>query len=212
VNAKLECIGDETINNLTTNKVVCSSVIHNVSTTKENQNDQVSTQGLPVFSGDEYNESSEFLNANEDNVASLLNFEDMRQREALPIGCSSWHRKECDLQDREGDFLLKGHVTKFDPREAILDNIIGDYHVDLTILYCLGNISMIMTIWKWLLVQTTMEGFLLKELLLSYDESYIHEVDVERMIGVKNKLARENGRRLCLEDKGGLERGILSWC
>jgi len=38
-----------------------------------------------------------------------------------------------------------------------------------------------------LLVQTTIEGFLLKELLLSYDESYIPKVDVERMIGVKKK-------------------------
>jgi hypothetical protein len=32
-----------------------------------------------------------------------------------------------------------------------------------------------------------MEGFSLKELLLSYDESYVPEVDVERMIGVKKK-------------------------
>jgi hypothetical protein len=35
--------------------------------------------------------------------------------------------------------------------------------------------------------------------LLSYDESYIPEVDVEGMIGVKKKktLVRENGRRSC---------------
>jgi hypothetical protein len=32
-----------------------------------------------------------------------------------------------------------------------------------------------------------MEGFSLKELLLSYNESYIPEVDVEGMIGVKKK-------------------------
>jgi hypothetical protein len=69
--------------------VVCSSAIQNVSTTKEDQNDKVSTQGLPMFLGDEYNESSESLSDNEDIVASLLNFEDMRQREALPIRRSS---------------------------------------------------------------------------------------------------------------------------
>ncbi len=69
--------------------MVCSSAIQNVSTTKEDQNDQVSTQGLPMFSRDEYNESSEFLSDNEDIVASLLNFEDMHQREALPIRRSS---------------------------------------------------------------------------------------------------------------------------
>jgi len=75
----------------------------------------------------------------------------------------------------------------FDLREAIMDDILGDDHVDLTILYYPGDISTIMTFWKWLLVQTTMEGFSLKELLLSYDESYILEVDVKGMIGVKKK-------------------------
>jgi hypothetical protein len=37
----------------------------------------------------------------------------------------------------------------FDPREAILDNILGHDHVDLTIFYYLKNISTVMTIWKW---------------------------------------------------------------
>jgi hypothetical protein len=32
-----------------------------------------------------------------------------------------------------------------------------------------------------------MEGFLLKEFLLSYNESYVLEVDVEGMIGLKKK-------------------------
>jgi hypothetical protein len=32
-----------------------------------------------------------------------------------------------------------------------------------------------------------MEGFLLKELFFSYNESYVPEVDVEGMIGVKKK-------------------------
>jgi hypothetical protein len=46
-----------------------------------------------------------------------------------------------------------------------------------------------------------MEGFLLKELLSSYDESYIPKVDVEGMISVKKKIivsVRENGRKSCL--------------
>ncbi len=57
-----------------------------------------------------------------------------------------------------------------------------------------------MIIWKWLLVQTTMGGFLLKELLLSYNESYIPKVDIEGMINVKKtkKISvKENERRLC---------------
>jgi len=40
-----------------------------------------------------------------------------------------------------------------------------------------------------------MEGFLLKELLLSYDESYVLEVDVERMIGSKKKKYGFNKRK-----------------
>jgi hypothetical protein len=72
-------------------------------------------------------------------------------------------------------------------KEAILDDILGHDHVSLTILYCLGDISMVMTIWKCLLIYRTMEGFLLKKLLLSYDESYVPEVDVEGIIGVKKK-------------------------
>jgi hypothetical protein len=45
-----------------------------------------------------------------------------------------------------------------------------------------------------------MEGFLLKELLLSYNESYIPKVDIEGMINVKktkNILVKENERRPC---------------
>ncbi len=74
----------------------------------------------------------------------------------------------------------------FDLKEAILDNILGHDHVDLTIFYCLRDILIILTIWKWPLTQTIMEGFLLKELLLSYSESYV--VDVEGMIGLKKEI------------------------
>jgi len=77
-------------------------------------------------------------------------------------------------------------VTTFDPGEVIQD-ILGDDHFGLTILYYLGDISTIMTIWKWWVVYRTMKGFLLKELLLSYDETYLLEVDVEGMISVKEK-------------------------
>jgi hypothetical protein len=87
----------------------------------------------------------------------------------------------------------------FDMREAILDDILGDGHVGLTILYCPGNILAVMTIWKWSLIQTTMEGFLLKELLFSYDENCIFEMDVEGMIGMKEKknFSKKNERRSC---------------
>jgi hypothetical protein len=151
-----------------------------------------------MFLGGEYNESSESFNVNEDDVASLPNLEDMCQREVQPIRHSSGCEKECDLQNPKGVFLMGRCVMASDLREVILDIILGDDHVGLTILYCLGDISMVMTIWKWSLIQTTMEVFLLKELLLSYNESYILKVDVEGMISVKKKeLVRENERKSC---------------
>ncbi len=41
--AKLEHIGDEIINNLTTKRVVCPSAVQDVGTFGEHQNDQIST-------------------------------------------------------------------------------------------------------------------------------------------------------------------------
>jgi hypothetical protein len=75
-----------------------------------------------------------------------------------------------------------------DLREAIMDDIFGHDHVNLTILYCFRDNSVIMPIWP--LTQTTMEGFSLKGLLLSYDGSYISKMDVEGMIGVKNSFSK----------------------
>ncbi len=46
---KLECIGDETINNLTMKRVVCPNAIQIVGTFGEHQNDQASTQGPLEF-------------------------------------------------------------------------------------------------------------------------------------------------------------------
>jgi hypothetical protein len=73
--ARLERIGDETINNLTTKKVVCPNAVRNVGIAKEHQNDQVFTQQLLAFSRGEFIKNSEFLCVNEDNVASLPNLE-----------------------------------------------------------------------------------------------------------------------------------------
>jgi hypothetical protein len=48
---RLEHIGDETIKNLTMKNVVSMSVVRNVSTFREHQNDQVSTERVFVFFG-----------------------------------------------------------------------------------------------------------------------------------------------------------------
>jgi hypothetical protein len=49
VTAKLEHFGDETLDNLSRMRVLCLNVIPNVATTREDQNDQDSTQGPYVF-------------------------------------------------------------------------------------------------------------------------------------------------------------------
>jgi hypothetical protein len=87
--SRLECIGNEIINNLTSRKMVYVNVVQNVGKVGEHQNDQISTQKFLAFSGGEYSESNEFLGANENDVESLPNLENMRQREASPIRRSS---------------------------------------------------------------------------------------------------------------------------
>jgi hypothetical protein len=89
-------------------RVVCSNAFQNVGTSGEHQNDQVFTQGFFVFSRGEYNESNESLGANEDNVVSLLNLKNMRRKEAPPIGRSSWHGKECNLQHPDNVIFARG--------------------------------------------------------------------------------------------------------
>ncbi len=41
-----------------------------------------------------------------------------------------------------------------------------------------------MTIWKWSLVQTIVDGYSLRQLLVSYNESKIPTIDEEGEIGV----------------------------
>jgi hypothetical protein len=97
----------------------------------------------------EYTESSESFSANENNVASSPNLEDMHKKEVLPIGHSNWHGNEYKLLDPKGIFLVKSCVMAYNLNDAILDDILGHDHVSLTIIYSPRNISMIMIIWKW---------------------------------------------------------------
>ncbi len=131
---------------VTCNQPTCLSAIWNVGTTREDQNDQNSTQGLLVFFGDEYLESSESFNANEDDVASSFNLKNMHQKEVSLIGHNSWYGKDYDHQDPKGIFLIRGHMMAFDLKEAIMDDILRDDHVRLTIFYYFGDISTIMIV------------------------------------------------------------------
>ncbi len=164
---RLKHIWDEIFNNLTTKRVVCPNVVQNVGTSREHQNDQVCTRRLREFLRGGYNEGNESFSAYEDNVASFPNLKNMWWKKATPIRHNNWCKRECDLLDPKGIFLARGHVTIFDPKEAILDDILRHDHVGLNILYCSGDISMVMISSKWPLLQITMEGLLLKELLFS---------------------------------------------
>jgi hypothetical protein len=66
-------------------------------------------------------------------------------------------------------------------------NQLGEDRVEVSILYCSNNILVVMTIWKWSLAQTIMDGYSWKHLFVSYDEINIPTVDEEGEIGV-NKM------------------------
>jgi hypothetical protein len=83
-------------------------------------------------------------------------------------------------------FITSGRVIACDLREAILDNQLSEDHVGVSILYYLNNISIVMMIWKWLLVQTILDKYSLKQLFVFYDESNIPTIE-EREIGVRKK-------------------------
>ncbi len=83
--------------------------------------------------------------------------------------------------------LFVGCVIACDPREAIFDNQFGEDHVEVSILYCSNNILVVMTIWKWSLAQTIVDGYSFRQLLISYNETSIPIVDEEGEIGVRKK-------------------------
>ncbi len=51
---------------------------------------------------------------------------------------------------------------------------------------------------------------------MSYDESYITHIDIEGMIGVKEKknFSKKKWKEIffCLKDRKGAKQGILWWC
>jgi len=85
-------------------------------------------------------------------------------------------------------FIAKGQVqVACDPHEAIFDDQLGEDHVGLYILYFLAIMSIVMTIWNWLLVQTILDGYPLKKHLMAFNETHIPDVDDVRVISVKKK-------------------------
>jgi hypothetical protein len=61
--------------------------------------------------------------------------------------------------DDVGLFVVSGRVIACDPRKVVFDIQLGEDHVRVSILYCPNNILMVVTIWKWPLAQTIMDGY-----------------------------------------------------
>ncbi len=100
---------------------------------------------------------------------------------------SKWWGIECDFVNNGGVFITKGQVVACDPHEEIFDDQLGEDHVGLCILYFPAIMSVVMTIWKWLLVQTILDGYPLKKHLMAFNETHILDVDDVRVISVKKK-------------------------
>ncbi len=66
--------------------------------------------------------------------------------------------------DDVGLFVTSGYVIACDLREVVLDNKLSEDHVEMNILYCPNDISAVMTIWKWSLTQTIVDGYSLRQL------------------------------------------------
>ncbi len=58
---------------------------------------------------------------------------------------------KCELVDDVGLFVASGCVIAYDPKELVFDNQLNEDHVKMSILYFSNNVSMVMTIWKWML-------------------------------------------------------------
>ncbi len=96
-----------------------------------------------------------------------------------------WQGAKCDLVVNGGVFIVKGRMVACDPHEAIIDDRFGEDHVGLCILYYLATILVVMTIWKWPLAQTILNGYSLKEHFIAFNETYIPYVDDVGAVGMK---------------------------
>ncbi len=98
-----------------------------------------------------------------------------------------WWGVECEFVDDVRLFIANGHVIIFDPNEAIIDNKLGEDHVNMSILYSPNNILVVITIWKWRLAQTIVDRYFLRHLFISYNECNIPIVDEEGQIVIRKK-------------------------
>jgi hypothetical protein len=63
-----------------------------------------------------------------------------------------------------------------------------------------------MTIWKWLLAQTILDGYPLIEHLITFNETHILDVDDVGVVGVKKKNSFHKRKRSVANFEGSISR------
>ncbi len=81
----------------------------------------------------------------------------------------------------------------------MLGDDLGEDHVGILILYCPDDISIVMSIWWWLLSQTIFHGHSLKAFLKSCNDNHIFGLNAKRTISVKNKNTFHKKKRKALD-------------
>ncbi len=83
--------------------------------------------------------------------------------------------------------IIEGWINACNPREPILDEDLGETNVGVTILNYTCDIAQVMSIWRWFLSQTILDGFQLFELLVVYNDHHMSNDNDEGALGVKKK-------------------------
>jgi hypothetical protein len=79
-----------------------------------------------------------------------------------------WSGKKCELVNHIGKMIVEGRIVACDPKEPILDNNPNEIDVGVIILSCANDRSQIMSIWRWPLSQTILDGHCLLSFLVAY--------------------------------------------
>ncbi len=101
--------------------------------------------------------------------------------------------------------IPKGHAVACDPREIVLDDLLGEDHVGLCILYCLATMLIVMTIRP--LAQIILDGYPFIEHLIAFNDTHVTNVDDVGEIGVKKKKNFfHKKKRSVVDSKGSISR------
>jgi hypothetical protein len=84
---------------------------------------------------------------------------------------------EYEMVNHVGKMIIEGRIVACDLKELVLDDDLGEINVGVTILNYPNDRSQIMSIWRWPLLETILDGHFLSSLLIAYDEHHVLEDD-----------------------------------